>query len=336
MNIYFNQCESNEKKCKEILNLPKHIQLALYEEVLHNSSFNRNMNYLNIVRKENKLHCTLSYKELKKGTYSLYIKSFTTFGFTYNFDTKKLNIWNVKSKNFNSSDPLLLDVFVFLSQNREKYKIDEFDNGLFDIDLDIEILEETFNNKKVLFSKYDKASVSINSVKLLMPTNIFRVSPSIYKNIVNGKIKTKNDLLEYILRYSYRFKKSFLTSSVLEKISDLTFSHNDYKNIRNCFNDEEVFTYYINLLHNNNLYSFHKIQFDEILSYASYINYKFNKEDIKNLFNNELNFNLKFLKNLKEKDAFNRHIYNLLYLPANCRAYNHTRQENIYANDLPF
>ena len=297
------------------------------------------MNYLNIVRKENKLHCTLSYKQLKKGTYSLYIKSFTTFGFTYNFDTKKLNVWNVKSKNFNSSDPLLLDVFVFLSQNREKYKIDEFDNGLFDIDLDIEILEETFNNKKVLFSKYDKASVSINSVKLLMPTNIFSVSPSIYKNIVNGKIRTKNDLLEYILRYSYRFKKSFLTSSVLEKISDLTFNHNDYKNMRNCFNDEEVFIYYINLLHNNHLYAFkpnNKIQFDEILSYASYINYKFNKEDIKNLFNNKLNFNLKFLKNLKEKDAFNRHIYNLLYLPAKYRAYTHTRQEDIYANDLPF
>jgi hypothetical protein len=341
MNIYFDRCESNEKKCREILKLPKHIQLALHDQILHHSKFNTEMNYLNIVKKVNKLHSTLCYKELKKGTYSLYIKSYTKFGFTYDFTTKKLNIWK-NSLNKKNSNEFLLDMFVFLSQNREKYKIYEFDNGLFDIDFDIEILEKTFNSKLAIY---------LNPIRLKLPENIFHLPPSIFKNIVFGKIKTKNDLLEYILRYSYKFKKSFLTSDILEKISDLKLTHNNYQNIRSCFDDTKTFNHFITLLYNkyilgNHIMGYKKYNFkdcainiikdfNEILLYASYVNYKFNINDINNLFDNKSDYNQKFLKNLKEKDRLNRQMYNLLYLPNNSRMYGFTRSEDIY-NDLPF
>ncbi len=334
MNIYFNKCESNEKKCRDILKLPKHIQLSLYSYISNRGTFATDMNYLNIVKKENKLHSTFCYKQLQKGTYSLYIKSFTKFGFTYDFTTKKLNIWkNITHKK--NSNEFLLDMFVFLSQNREKYKIYEFDNGLFDVDFDIEILEENLSSESF---------PSHNHIRLKFPVNIFHLPPSIYKNIVFGKIKTKNDLLEYILKYSYKFKKSFLNSDILEKISDLKFTHDNYQNMRSCFDDAKTFNHFITLLHNKYIYGYHDKNypainiikhFDNILVYASYVNYKFNINTINNLFDNSSDYNEKLLKNLKEKDELNRQMYNLLYLPNNSRSHTSAYKKYMH-DDLPF
>ena len=49
-----------------------------------------------------------------------------------------MSIWKSKMNN-----EILLDIFIFLCKNRNKYKIYEFDNDLFDFNYDIEIIKES-------------------------------------------------------------------------------------------------------------------------------------------------------------------------------------------------
>ena len=317
MNIYINGGEKKEKKCREILLLPHHVQISLFDSITSQGSINH-IEYINIVRKENKIHVALGYKELKKGNFSLYIKSNYKYGFTYEFDTKKMSIWKNKMNN-----EILLDIFIFLSKNRNKYKIYEFDNDLFDFNYDIEIIKESG-------SYFNSAHINnLKCYKIVKPKNVYHITPSIYKNIILGKIKTKNQLLEHILRYSYKFKKSFLSEDILNKMNDIGFEHETYQHIRVCLDDIKKFKYFINSLYkiinpsNINLHdsiavsdpTFKIEDLYNILANAYFTNYKITIKDInhmliskkikktgwKKYFEHDSN---KLLEKLKKKDRF--------------------------------
>ena len=341
MNIYLNDSEGNEKQLKEILKLPKHVQLSLYDQVFQNYTFSKNIDYINIIKKDNKLYVTLSHKDLKKSTTSLYLKSRYSTGFTYEFETKKLNIWRkIHKTNGPVSGEIVLNIFGYLADNRKKFKIDEFDEGLFNIDFDIDILNVNHTSSSI-------ENVN-NYFNLVKPQNMWHITDSIYKNIIFGKIKTENDLLEHILRYSYKFKKSFLTSNILYKLNKLYIDHESFKHIKNCFDDAMLFQYFIGLLYERVNYHYNKNipSFDtcalslvdylkDILKLSYYTNYKLTENDMYNLFKRpSKEYATNLLADLITKDNLNKHLYDLLYV-SKINKLNLNKSVDL-ASDLPF